>query len=73
MIEGALVAGLRSAGASVALFGLATTPCMYYSLLGQVHVAQWVCACVTYVLFTIMARLLTHTKHWAGVIAKKTI
>lgn len=32
MLEGALVAGLRAGGASVHLFGLATTPCMFYSL-----------------------------------------
>eukprot|EP00199_Chlamydomonas_sp_CCMP681_P000346 CAMPEP_0119109666 /NCGR_PEP_ID=MMETSP1180-20130426/21825_1 /TAXON_ID=3052 ORGANISM="Chlamydomonas cf sp, Strain CCMP681" /NCGR_SAMPLE_ID=MMETSP1180 /ASSEMBLY_ACC=CAM_ASM_000741 /LENGTH=590 /DNA_ID=CAMNT_0007095541 /DNA_START=19 /DNA_END=1791 /DNA_ORIENTATION=- len=33
MIEGALVAGLASTTANVSLFGLATTPCMFFSLL----------------------------------------
>jgi phosphomannomutase len=32
MLEAALVAGLASGGAEVDLFGIATTPCMFYSI-----------------------------------------
>jgi phosphomannomutase len=32
MLEAALVAGLAAAGAEVDTFGIATTPCMFYSI-----------------------------------------
>lgn len=33
MLEAAIVAGLASAGAEVDTFGIATTPCMFYSII----------------------------------------
>ncbi len=46
LVEGAVAAGLASEGADVTLVGLATTPCMFYTLVHQRERAAQGCCLV---------------------------